>query len=466
MSQNVPRVMFAAASSGCGKTTVTCAVLQALKNRGIDCISFKCGPDYIDPMFHREALGIASRNLDLFFAKEQTVRYLLQKNSQGKDFALIEGVMGYYDGISTKGYASSWCLARATKTPTILILDCRGMSTSIAAQLLGYLSFEEQSQIRGVILNRISKGLYPEIKELIESRFTNITVCGYMPKMPDCSLESRHLGLVTAGEVANLKEKLVRLGKQAEESIDLSALLSIANTAPELSEETSAQPISLPQPLSEPVKIGVAKDKAFHFYYEDNLSLLTELGAQLIFFSPMQDSLPEDLDGLLIGGGYPEVYAQTLSQNQQIRNQIKLALQNGLPCIAECGGFQYLQEELEGEDGTSYPMVGFLKGKSFRTEGLRRFGYVNLTANEDNLLCKKGEGFPAHEFHYWDSENTGSSFHAQKPMRKANWECIVANDHFVGGYPHLYFYSQPEMAKRFLEKCLTYQKQKEGRKNG
>ena len=284
--------------------------------------------------------------------------------------------------------------------------------------------------------------------------------------MPDCSLESRHLGLVTAGEVANLKEKLVCLGKQAEESIDLSALLSIANTAPELSEETSAQSISLPQPLSEPVKIGVAKDKAFHFYYEDNLSLLTELGAQLIFFSPMQDSLPENLDGLLIGGGYPEVYAQTLSQNQQIRSQIKLALQNGLPCIAECGGFQYLQEELEGEDGASYPMVGFLKGKSFRTEGLRRFGYVNLTANEDNLLCKKGEGFPAHEFHYWDSENTGSSFHAQKPMRKTNWECIVANDHFVGGYPHLYFYSQPEMAKRFLEKCLTYQKQKEGRKNG
>ena len=176
MSQNVPRVMFAAASSGCGKTTVTCAVLQALKNRGLDCISFKCGPDYIDPMFHREALGIASRNLDLFFAKEQTVRYLLQKNSQGKDFALIAGVMGYYDGISTKGYASSWCLARATKTPTILILDCRGMSTSIAAQLLGYLSFEEQSQIRGVILNRISKGLYPEIKELIESKHHRLRI--------------------------------------------------------------------------------------------------------------------------------------------------------------------------------------------------------------------------------------------------------------------------------------------------
>ena len=454
-----PRLMLAAASSGSGKTTIACAILQALTRMGEHPVSFKCGPDYIDPMFHRQVLGVPSRNLDLFFSDEATAAYLLQKNSENFSLAFIEGVMGYYDGIATTTEASSWQLAKATQTPVVLVLNCKGMSVSIAAQLGGYLSYQPNSQIKGVILNQVSKSIYPEIKALIEQRY-DVAVCGYMPKMSDCSLESRHLGLVTAEEIGDLQQRLEKLGEQAMQTIDLPLLLKIAAQAPAL----AVPAVQLPAPNPTPLRIGVARDKAFSFYYADNLELLEQLGAQLVEFSPLHDpQLPDDLDGLLLGGGYPELYADTLSQNRTLMAQIKAALQNGLPCIAECGGFQYLCEQLEGADSKSYPMVGFLPGSSFRTPSLRRFGYVRLTAQKDNLLCKKGEGFAAHEFHYWDSQHCGNGCIAQKPYRRSSWECVVCDENFWAGYPHLYFYADVQMAKNFLNRCNRFHTQKEGK---
>ena len=454
-----PRLMLAAASSGSGKTTITCAILQALTRMGEHPVSFKCGPDYIDPMFHRQVLGVPSRNLDLFFSDEATAAYLLQKNSENFSLAFIEGVMGYYDGIATTTEASSWQLAKATQTPVVLVLNCKGMSVSIAAQLGGYLSYQPDSQIKGVILNQVSKSIYPEIKALIEQRY-DVAVCGYMPKMSDCSLESRHLGLVTAEEIGDLQQRLEKLGEQAMQTIDLPLLLKIAAQAPAL----AVPAVQLPAPNPTPLRIGVARDKAFSFYYADNLELLEQLGAQLVEFSPLHDpQLPDDLDGLLLGGGYPELYADTLSQNRTLMAQIKASLQNGLPCIAECGGFQYLCEQLEGADSKSYPMVGFLPGSSFRTPSLRRFGYVRLTAQKDNLLCKKGEGFAAHEFHYWDSQHCGNGCIAQKPCRRSSWECVVCDENFWAGYPHLYFYANVQMAKNFLNRCNRFHTQKEGK---
>ena len=454
-----PRLMLAAASSGSGKTTIACAILQALTRMGEHPVSFKCGPDYIDPMFHRQVLGVPSRNLDLFFSDEATAAYLLQKNSENVSLAFIEGVMGYYDGIATTTEASSWQLAKATQTPVVLVLNCKGMSVSIAAQLGGYLSYQPDSQIKGVILNQVSKSIYPEIKALIEQRY-DVAVCGYMPKMSDCSLESRHLGLVTAEEIGDLQQRLEKLGEQAMQTIDLPLLLKIAAQAPAL----AVPAVQLPAPNPTPLRIGVARDKAFSFYYADNLELLEQLGAQLVEFSPLHDpQLPDDLDGLLLGGGYPELYADTLSQNRTLMAQIKASLQNGLPCIAECGGFQYLCEQLEGADSKSYPMVGFLPGSSFRTPSLRRFGYVRLTAQKDNLLCKKGEGFAAHEFHYWDSQHCGNGCIAQKPCRRSSWECVVCDENFWAGYPHLYFYANVQMAKNFLNRCNRFHTQKEGK---
>lgn len=454
-----PRLMLAAASSGSGKTTIACAILQALTRMGEHPVSFKCGPDYIDPMFHRQVLGVPSRNLDLFFSDEATAAYLLQKNSENFSLAFIEGVMGYYDGIATTTEASSWQLAKATQTPVVLVLNCKGMSVSIAAQLGGYLSYQPDSQIKGVILNQVSKSIYPEIKALIEQRY-DVAVCGYMPKMSDCSLESRHLGLVTAEEIGDLQQRLEKLGEQAMQTIDLPLLLKIAAQAPAL----AVPAVQLPAPNPTPLRIGVARDKAYSFYYADNLELLEQLGAQLVEFSPLHDpQLPDDLDGLLLGGGYPELYADTLSQNRTLMAQIKASLQNGLPCIAECGGFQYLCEQLEGADSKSYPMVGFLPGSSFRTPSLRRFGYVRLTAQKDNLLCKKGEGFAAHEFHYWDSQHCGNGCIAQKPCRRSSWECVVCDENFWAGYPHLYFYANVQMAKNFLNRCNRFHTQKEGK---
>ena len=454
-----PRLMLAAASSGSGKTTIACAILQALTRMGEHPVSFKCGPDYIDPMFHRQVLGVPSRNLDLFFSDEATAAYLLQKNSENFSLAFIEGVMGYYDGIATTTEASSWQLAKATQTPVVLVLNCKGMSVSIAAQLGGYLSYQPDSQIKGVILNQVSKSIYPEIKALIEQRY-DVAVCGYMPKMSDCSLESRHLGLVTAEEIGDLQQRLEKLGEQAMQTIDLPLLLKIAAQAPAL----AVPAVQLPAPNPTPLRIGVARDKAFSFYYADNLELLEQLGAQLVEFSPLHDpQLPDDLDGLLLGGGYPELYADTLSQNRTLMAQIKASLQNGLPCIAECGGFQYLCEQLEGADSKSYPMVGFLPGSSFRTPSLRRFGYVRRTAQKDNLLCKKGEGFAAHEFHYWDSQHCGNGCIAQKPYRRSSWECVVCDENFWAGYPHLYFYANVQMAKNFLNRCNRFHTQKEGK---
>ena len=454
-----PRLMLAAASSGSGKTTIACAILQALTRMGEHPVSFKCGPDYIDPMFHRQVLGVPSRNLDLFFSDEATAAYLLQKNSENFSLAFIEGVMGYYDGIATTTEASSWQLAKATQTPVVLVLNCKGMSVSIAAQLGGYLSYQPDSQIKGVILNQVSKSIYPEIKALIEQRY-DVAVCGYMPKMSDCSLESRHLGLVTAEEIGDLQQRLEKLGEQAMQTIDLPLLLKIAAQAPAL----AVPAVQLPAPNPTPLRIGVARDKAFSFYYADNLELLEQLGAQLVEFSPLHDpQLPDDLDGLLLGGGYPELYADTLCQNRTLMAQMKTALQNGLPCIAECGGFQYLCEQLEGADSKSYPMVGFLPGSSFRTPSLRRFGYVRLTAQKDNLLCKKGEGFAAHEFHYWDSQHCGNGCIAQKPYRRSSWECVVCDENFWAGYPHLYFYADVQMAINFLNRCNRFHTQKEGK---
>lgn len=467
--RKIPRIMIAAAGSGSGKTTVTCGLLQAFLNRGKKLSSFKCGPDYIDPMFHSEVLGIKSRNLDLFFTDEATTKYLLCKNAENADLAVMEGVMGYYDGlagISTD--CSSYDLARKTQTPVILVVDCKGMSVSIAALVKGFIEMRLDHCIRGVILNRIPPMLYEEIKSLIEEELS-LEVLGYLPVMTDCQLESRHLGLVTAKEIGNLKEILARLAEQTEASIDLDRIL-------ELAKEASPIPYRIPEEINKiredssisrnsyntnsSVRIAVAMDKAFCFYYQDNLELLEELGAEIVPFSPLEEkALPAGLQGLILGGGYPELYLEQLSRNMTMRQSIKEAIDNGMPCLAECGGFMYLHQWVKDRDGSQHEMAGVIDGESFPTEKLARFGYITLTAMVDNVLCGKGSELKGHEFHYWDSTNTGNGFHAQKPLRKANWDCVITRGNLWAGYPHIHFYSNIEAAIEFLRKVRGSEKQ-------
>ena len=443
MQTRVPRLVLAGTNSGCGKTTVTCAILQALVNRGLRVGAAKCGPDYIDPMFHSRIIGAKSSNLDAFFFEENTLRLLLAENGKDCDVTVIEGVMGYYDGLSlTSTRASTYETAQKTKSPVVLVVNARGAALSVLASVQGFLQFQPENHICGVILNGCTAMSYAPLAKALEERL-GIRACGFLPRLPDCALESRHLGLVTAQEVENLREKMQLLAVQAEKTLDLDALLAIAKGA----EPVSFAPLQLPEP-GEPVRIGVARDKAFCFFYEDSLALLEKLGARLVFFSPLEDAaLPENLQGLYLPGGYPELYAEALSENKAMLQSIRQAVSSGLPCIAECGGFMYLT----GAIGDS-PMANVLPGKCFDTGKLTRFGYVTLTAQEDNLLCRAGEQVTGHEFHHWDAEDPGSGFMAEKPSGK-RWPCVHATKTLYAGYPHFHFYANPSFAVRFLDAC-------------
>lgn len=465
----MPRFLLGAAASGSGKTMITCGILQALVNRGLKVSSFKCGPDYIDPMFHTTVIGTRSRNLDTFFTGENLTNYLFAKNAAGMDISVMEGVMGYYDGlggISTE--ASAYDLARVTKTPAVLIVNTKGMSLSVLAQIKGFLEYREDSQIQGVILNQISPMIYQEVRRLIEEQLP-VTVYGYVPVIRDFVLESRHLGLVMPEEVEGLSRKVKGLASVMEETIDLDGLIRLARTAPEPVytkpeipgvSDTDREPRTDQASCEKAaVTVAVARDSAFCFYYQDNLDLLAQMGAELVEFSPIKDSrLPENADGLLLGGGYPELFARELSENTSMLESIRQAVGRGMPVMAECGGFMYLHKRMEGMDGVSYPMAVVIDAEAYRTEKLGRFGYIELTAVENQMAGAAGETVRGHEFHYFDSTDCGSSFLAGKPLRKRSWNCIHGTDTMTVGFPHLYYYSNIHVPLRFIRKCGAYGK--------
>ena len=454
MERSASRLLLAGTGSGCGKTTVTCAVLQALTDRGLKVGAFKCGPDYIDPMFHSRIIGAKSANLDGFFFPENTLRYLLAKNSRDRDVSVIEGVMGYYDGAGmTSTLASTWETGRTAAAPAVLVVSARGAALSVLAVIGGFLDFQADSGIRGVILNHCSPMAYRALAGAVRERFGGrVEPYGFLPPMPACALESRHLGLVTAGEVEGLREKMGALARQAEETVDLDGLLRLAESAPPL----SFRPVELPR-YGERVRVAVARDRAFCFYYDDSLEALEEMGGELVSFSPLVDQrLPEDIHGLYLGGGYPELYAGALAENVSMRRSVREAVAGGLPCIAECGGFMYLTEAIGGR-----PMAGALPGGCFDAGRLTRFGYVTLRAGRDNLLCRAGEEIRAHEFHRWDARDPGGDFTAQKPGGRS-WSCAAATDTLYAGFPHFHFYANPAFAKNFYEACLKEKRRHAG----
>ena len=294
----IPRILLAAGASGSGKTLITCGLLQALVNRGLKVASFKCGPDYIDPMFHSRVIGTRSRNLDTFFTDGDRIRYLLAKNASDCEIAVMEGVMGYYDGVGgITSRASAYDLASTTDTPVILIVNSRGMSVSLAAYVKGFLEYKKDSHICGVIFNQMSPMLYPRMKKLLEEELS-VKVLGYVPKVEDCVIESRHLGLVLPEEIPELKSRLQKLSEVLEKTLDIDGILELAGGAPELAAPETEMLIQKDTAFGyrteEKVRIGVADDEAFCFFYADNLNLLEQMGAELVRFSPIHDrELPE-----------------------------------------------------------------------------------------------------------------------------------------------------------------------------
>ena len=466
-----PRIMLAAPKSGSGKTLLTCGLLEVLRRRGLNPIACKCGPDYIDPMFHRYVLGIPGRNLDSFFMPAEGVRKVLVDavREEQAGIAVLEGVMGYYDGLGgTETSASSWEIAEITDTPAILVLDCKGASLSAAAMASGFLHFRKKSHIAGVILNRVSSMYYERLAAAVEEA-SGLPVLGYLPESEEYRMESRHLGLFLPGEIDRLRERIGRLADQMEKSIAVEQVLEVAGMLPlrienkekEKAENESMEaesiakfPACQEQKVTSRVRIGVARDEAFCFYYQENFRLLEQMGAELVYFSPLRDKkIPDRVDGLLFGGGYPENYARELAKNAAMRESIRRSIAAGMPFLAECGGFLYLHRTLEGSDGKHWEMAGVYPFDAYRTNRLRRFGYVRL-------LTSSGQEIHGHEFHYWESEDPGTDWEAVKPTGNRSWRCIHEKGGQIGGFPHLYYASCPDFLRKWLDVCAKGSQQK------
>lgn len=479
--KKINRVLIAAPKSGSGKTIITCGLLRLLMNRGYDAASFKCGPDFIDPMFHREVVGVPGDNLDPFFCDEDMLRKLVHRKSKDGDnrFIVMEGAMGIYDGISGQGkIGSCYQVALHTGTPIILVIDAKGIGTTIASIIKGILIDDTENLIAGIILNRASESYLNSVRQDIEHAISETAsaarIIGYIPNDPRLKLESRHLGLKRPEEIEDLSKQVEDFAHEIESNCDVEKIIAIMEGADSSiydglsdSDKIDNDKINL--------RLAVARDEAFCFYYEENLRMLREAGIEIVEFSPIHDEkLPENIQGLLLGGGYPELYLNELSQNTGMRDDIKRALDHGMPSLAECGGFMYLLDEVLDKSGGAKEMVGVISGSAKNTGKLSRFGYIELTSkgnvnsndnghdwDGDGNLLGPGESIKGHEFHYYDSTNNGTSLMAEKANKTRRWECCHMGRNHIWGYPHLYYPSNPRLIANLRESMIEYKQGKE-----
>lgn len=461
-----PGVLIAATKSGSGKTTITCALLQALKERGIRTRAFKCGPDYIDPMFHKQIIGVPSRNLDTFFSGPEQIRELYQMNSKETDdeaeISVIEGVMGLYDGLGgIREEGSAYHLAEVLDIPIVLVLDAHGMGRSMIPLLFGFLKYDKSHLIRGVILNRTTPMFLQTIAPLIEQEL-KLPVLGCFPKTQKLVMPGRHLGLVMPDEIDDIRRQLHEAAVQLEKTVDIDRILAIADEAGEWETGNELEPGN--EPLTgwnrcANLRLAVAQDEAFCFYYEDNLRMLRESGVTIVPFSPVHDqTLPEDIDGILLGGGYPELHARALAANKKMRKAIRDSITAGMPSVAECGGFMYLHDTLVDKTGASFGMAGVLPAECKDTGKLVRFGYVEIEEKEAGWL-PAATRIRGHEFHYYDSSDNGMDCVAQKPVTGRNWPCIHSAPEHWWGYPHLYYPSNAEFVYHFVAQMRKWKQE-------
>ena len=455
-------VMIAAPGSGSGKTMVTCALLTLLKRKGWNPAAFKCGPDYIDGLFHRRVLGVDSGNLDSFFETKTAMTGKVSRVIR-EHFLVVEGVMGYFDGLGGTSVAGSSCeIADILGLPVILVVDAKGASLSLCALIKGFLEYGAcANHIQGVFFNRMSPGMYKVMKELVEEQL-RVPVIGYLPELEFLKVGSRHLGLVLPGEIDGLKEQMEKLADRMDEGLDWEQLCQVAAALGSPGEEKGVKPMGHVQKARPSFRLGIAMDEAFCFYYRDNLEALEQAGAKLVCFSPVHDrQLPEGVDGLILGGGYPENYGEALASNASMRRSVAAAAAAGMPILAECGGYLYLLDSLEGADGRDYPMAGVFCGHGFYAGKTGRFGYITAEAEEELPFLDKGHRVKGHEFHYWDCRCGEEKFRmrAVKPRGNRSWPCMRTANRVMAGFPHLYYPSGPELVQRFVAQCMTYRKE-------
>ncbi len=448
--------VLAAARSGSGKTVVSCALLGALKKRGLQPCSFKCGPDYIDPMYHRAALGVDAHNLDVYLAGADTVRDIYRRYGSG-GINVVEGSMGVFDGVGgATDEASAWHVAQLLDLSIVLVVRPGGSSLTLAAEIRGLMAFREPCRIAAVILSDCTVVRAAAVAEIIE-RECGIPVLGVLPRCDEAAVASRHLGLVRASELEDLSERLDALAALAEEHIDVSALVALARGRGEVPMGALSRLETSP---CADVRLGVASDEAFCFTYAESIDALASRGVEVVPFSPLHDTrLPDDLDGLYLPGGYPELHARALSEQMAMRVDILQAIRRGMPTVAECGGYLYLAEQLADADGEWWPMVGAIEGAASDTGHLVRFGYAELTAQDDSLLFERGDTFRIHEFHRWDYDYDGSAFQARK-AQGATWVEGHATSRLYAGFPHLYLAAMPCACDRFVCAMRAFQVEK------
>lgn len=449
-------IVIAGERSGVGKTTITLAILSFLIQKGYKVQSFKVGPDYIDPMFHSAITNRPCRNLDPILTSENYVKFCFHDHLKGVDCALVEGVMGLFDGVHYENdpdYSSTAHIARILELRVILVIDCSRLSGSVAAIAQGYRSFDPRVKLFGVILNKVGSDRHLEL--LQEALFAiNIPILGVLRRHDLITLRDRHLGLVPTTELPNLNPLFEQLGTLAQTSLKWEILLPLLSASP-LSHHN---PIQL-TPSSIPVKIAVAQDAAFSFYYQDNLDILEKLGAELIFWSPIHDqNLPEGVKGLYFGGGFPEMFAQSLAENRAIRQAVKDAIALGMPTYAECGGLMYLCEHLMDFEEKIWPMVGVLPAVTQMSKTLT-LGYRQATAQKDSLMIRSGDHFWGHEFHRSQITPVSDSpllilqgLSKNAPLSAEGWS--LYNLH--GSYLHVHFGGYPAFGQRFLDSCLAF----------
>ncbi len=468
-NNSTPGIIIAGTSSGSGKTTVTSAIMSILKEK-LNVQPFKTGPDYIDPQFHTAITGNFSRNLDSWMLEEDTIKYLYRKNSENADISVIEGVMGLFDGFGIDhNHGSTAHIARILNLPVILTVDGRGVSSSIAATIKGFKEFDEKLNIAGVILNKIHGDRHYQLLKKAIEKYTTVPVLGYLNFSKDIELSERHLGLVPQGEVDDFNTRLITLRDIAARTLDIEKIVETAN------KHSKYIPL-LPSPMaikkvSAPVKIAVAYDQAFNFYYKDNLDLLESCGIEISYFSPMKDkTLPHDISGMILGGGFPEVFASQLSENTHIKNAIVNALSEGLPCYAECGGFMYLCRSIKDFEGMTHKMTGWFNMDSEMTSRLQRFGYINIEFSKDTVIGPRSTTVKAHEFHR-SVVHEGSNKPVYSITKKyfddsiKNWKCGFTRKNTIGGYPHIHFYAAPEIVFNFINNCKRFSENKKNEHN-
>lgn len=462
MMIQLPRLVIAALQSGTGKTTIATGLMTALARRGVTIQPYKVGPDYIDPTYHTVATGRISRNLDGWMCPPETIAALMARSSQGADIALIEGVMGLFDGAGvTSEVGSTAQMAKWLEAPVLLVVDARGMARSIGALLQGMTGFDPDLQIAGVVFNNVgSESHYRLLCEAVRAYAPGVEPLGWLPKQAAIRAPERHLGLVPSYEQPQVAAYLESLSALIGQQIDLDAVLALA--------QRTATPLPAPagRPVApgEEVRIGIARDEAFHFYYEDGLDLLRDLGAELIPFSPLRDrALPPDLDGLYMGGGFPEVYRQELTSNQAMRSAIREAIEQGMPVYAECGGLMFLTDAIVDPEGADWPMVGAIPVRARMQKRLASLGYATVDVQGETLLAGPGETLRGHEFHWSVIEERPEGWpeaYQVTTRRGGTRPEGFYRPNLLASYVHLHFAANPAAAQRLIENVRRYRRGK------